>query len=147
MPPGNEDRTERATPKRSAEARERGQVGPRADLNSADVLIGGLLAISIVGPKVVTATANAMTQIFSDISRPHNVISGAGFHGLMMLVAKTVLVTVAPIGGICLFAGVALNVLQIGLRFTPKALQPSFSAINPINGFKNLFSSRTTFNL
>jgi flagellar biosynthesis protein FlhB len=147
MPPGNEDRTERATPKRRAEARERGQVGRSADLNSAGVLIGGLLAISIVGPKVVTATANAMTQIFSDISRPHNVISGAGFHGLMMLVAKTLLVTVAPIGGICLLAGVALNVLQIGLRFTPKALQPSFNAINPINGFKNLFSSRTTFNL
>jgi flagellar biosynthesis protein FlhB len=56
-------------------------------------------------------------------------------------------VTIAPIAGICIFAAVALNVLQIGLRFTPKALQPSFNAINPINGFKNLFSSRTTFNL
>src|ERR1700744_2351208 len=120
MPPGNEDRTERATPKRRSEARERGQVGRSADLNSAGVLIGGLFAISLVGPKVVNATASGMTEIFSDIARPHNVISGAGFHGLMMLVAKTLLVTVAPIGGICLVARGALNVPQVGFRFRPE---------------------------
>jgi flagellar biosynthesis protein FlhB len=147
MPAGNEDRTERATPKRRSQARERGQVGRSADLNSAGVLIAGLFGVSLLGPKVVDATASAMTNIFGQISRPHNVISGAGFHGLMMLVGKTILVTVGPIAGICVLAGITLNVLQIGLRFSPKALQPSFSALNPINGFKNLFSSRTLFNL
>jgi flagellar biosynthetic protein FlhB len=147
MAQGGEDRTERATPKRRGEARDRGQAGRSADLTSAGVLIAGLVAVTIMAPKVMNATAGAMTNIFGQIARPHNVVSAAGLHGLLRLVENTLLKTVAPIAGICMAAGIALNLLQVGLRFTPRALQPSFSAISPINGFKNLFSARTTFNL
>jgi flagellar biosynthesis protein FlhB len=147
MPAGGDDRTERATPKRRQQARERGQVGRSMDLNSAGVLIAGLVAVLITGPKVVDAAGSAMTDIFAQIARPHNVVSGAGLHGLVMLTEKTLLTAIAPIAGLCLVAGIALNLLQVGFRFTPQALKPRFGAINPISGFKNLFSSRTTFNL
>jgi flagellar biosynthesis protein FlhB len=145
--PGGLDKTERATPKRREQARQRGQVGRSADLNSAGVLLAGLIGVLLMGPKIFNAAANAMTDIFQQISRPHNVVSGAGLHGLVMLTETTLLKTVAPIAGLCLVAGITLNVLQVGLRFTPHALQPRFGALNPVNGFKNLFSPRTTFNL
>lgn len=144
---GGDDKTERATPKRRDQARERGQVGRSADLTSAGVLIAGLFGVLLMGPKVISATANTMSDVFEQIARPHNVISGAGLHGLVMLCEKTLLVTVAPIAGLCLVAGLALNFLQVGLRFTPQVLRPRFSTLNPVTGFKNLFSPRTTFNL
>lgn len=147
MPPGNEDRTEAATPKRRGEARDRGQVARSPDLTSAGVLIAALFTISLMGPKVIAATSTAMTDIFALIARPHAAISGAGLHGLMMLAAKTLLLTIAPIAAACVLAGVALNLLQVGPRLTPKALKPSFSVLNPVSGFKNLFSSRSLFTL
>ncbi|HEX3802947.1 MAG TPA: flagellar biosynthesis protein FlhB [Solirubrobacteraceae bacterium] len=145
--PGGLDKTERATPKRRDQARQRGQVGRSTDLNSAGVLLAGLVGVLLMGPKVLDAAANAMTDIFEQISRPHNVVSGAGLHGLVTLTEKTLLKTVGPIAGLCVLAGVTLNLLQVGFRFTPQVLQPRFGALNPVSGFKNLFSSRTTFNL
>ncbi len=64
MAAGSLDRTERATPKRREEARERGQVGRSADLNSAGVLLAGLFGLLLMGPKVLNAAASAMTDIF-----------------------------------------------------------------------------------
>jgi flagellar biosynthetic protein FlhB len=111
------------------------------------VLLAGLVTVTLMAPKLVNATANAMTSIFGQVSRPHNAVSGAGLHGLLSLTESTLLKTVAPIAGACVFAGLALNVLQVGFRFSPRALRPSFGAVNPVSGFKNLFSPRTTFNL
>jgi flagellar biosynthetic protein FlhB len=144
---GGEDRTEKATPKRRGEAKAKGGGPKSADLNQAGVMMGGIIAVLLTGPKIVTATAAAMTQIFGDISRPHSVISGAGLHGLLMLVETTMLKTVAPVAGICVLGGVALNLLQGGLRFTPDKIRPSFGVLNPINGFKNLFSVKSVFTL
>ena len=144
---GGDDKTEKATPKRRSEAKEKGG-GPRsADLNQAGVMMAGLVGIMLMGPKMVAATASAMTEIFGEISRPQNVISGAGLHGLLMLVEKTLLKTVGPIAGICVLGGIALNLLQGGVRFTPKAITPKFAVLNPMNGFKNLFSPKSLFTL
>ncbi len=145
--PGTEDKTERATPKRREEARERGQVARSPDLTSAGVLGAGLFAVMLMAPKILQATGSAMTDIFGQISRPQNVVSDAGLHGLLKLCELTLIKSVAPIAALCLVAGVVLNVLQVGLRFSPKALRPRFSTINPINGFKNLFSVRSLFTL
>lgn len=144
---GADDRTEKATPKRRNQARDSGQSGRSADLNHAGVLMAGLIAVMMMAPKMLAASANAMTEIFGQISRPHNVMTAAGLHGLLALTETTLLKTVAPVAGICVAAGIGLNLLQVGLRFTPKALKPNFGVLNPAHGLKNLFSPRSTFNL
>jgi flagellar biosynthetic protein FlhB len=147
MAGGGEDRTEKATPKRRSQAKENGG-GPRsADLTQAGVMLTGLVGLMLTAPKVVGATAGAMREIFADISHPHAVITGAGLHGLMMLAETTLLKTVAPIAGFCVLGGIALNLLQVGLRFNPKAGRPKFGVLNPINGFKNLFNVKSLFTL
>lgn len=147
MAAGGDDRTEAPTPKRRGQAREKGQVARSSDLTQAGVLVAGLIGISIMAPKVVAATAAAMTSIFGQVARPQNVISGAGIHGLAGLVENTLLETIGPIAGMCLAGGIILNLLQVGLRYNPKALTPRFGAINPLTGLKNLFSPTSTFNL
>ena len=142
-----DDRTEKATSKRRGDARSKGQVARSTDLTSASVLMAGLAGVALIGPDVMRATAGAMTDIFGQIARPQNVYSGAGLHGLLTLTENTLLQTVAPIGGMCLAAAILINLLQVGLRFTPTALRPSFAALNPLTGFRNLFSLRSTFTL
>ena len=142
-----DDRTEKATPKRRGQAREKGQVARSLDLTNAGVLLAGLFGLMLMAPKVLAASASAMTSIFGQISRPHNVVSAAGLHGLLKLTETTVLKTVGPIAGICVAGGVVLNLLQVGIRFTPKSVRVNFSVLNPIHGFKTLFSPKSTVTL
>jgi flagellar biosynthetic protein FlhB len=147
MAGGSDDKTEKATPKRRGMARDKGQVARSMDLTSAGILLAGLFGVMLMGPKMLAATAGAMTDIFGQISRPHNVMSGAGLHGLLSLTESTLEKTVGPIAGMCVAAGLVLNLLQVGIRFTPKALRPSFGILNPVSGFKNLLSTKSLFTL
>jgi flagellar biosynthesis protein FlhB len=142
-----DDRTEKATPKRRGQAREKGQVARSMDLTNAGVLLAGLFGVMLMAPKVLAASASAMTSIFGQIARPHNVISGAGLHGLLKLTETTLLKTVGPIAGMCVAGGIVLNLLQVGIRFTPKSVRMNFSVLNPVNGLKTLLSPRSTVTL
>src|SRR5262249_59861319 len=46
----------------------------------------------------------------------------------------------APVVGAAAAAGVAANVLQVRLRFSPVALQPSLAKLNPLPGLKRIGS-------
>lgn len=144
---GHDDRTEKPTAKRRGQAREKGQVARSMDLTNAGVLLAGLFGVMLTAPKILASTANAMVQIFSQISRPQNLISGAGIHGLLKLTETTLLTTVGPIAGMCIAGGIVLNLLQVGIRFTPKSVRANFSVLNPVNGLKTLFSPRSLVTL
>jgi flagellar biosynthesis protein FlhB len=60
----HDDKTEKPTAKRKREARKKGQVAKSTDLNAALVLMGGLIAVTFMGPKVVSGVANAMRSAF-----------------------------------------------------------------------------------
>jgi len=138
----NDDRTEKPTGKRKAEARRKGQVAKSMDLNGGLVLVAGLIAISALGPAVVNGAAASMREVFALVATPGASTSGAGLNALEHLVMDTMLSTVAPIAGLCLAVGVMANVAQVGLRPHVHSLRPDFGRLNPINGVKNLFGSR-----
>ena len=56
---------------------------------------------------------------------------------------QTILMVGMPIMLIAMVTGVVLSYLQVGVLFTTKTLQPKLDKINPINGFKRLFSIRS----
>ncbi len=138
-------KTEKATPKRKGEARSQGNVAKSSDLNGAVVLVAGLAGVMLMGPKVVSGASSAMRTIFGQVSHPGQATSAAGLHALMELGLNTILTTVAPIAGMCLAAGVAVNVLQVGWKPTFQPLKPTFGKLNPLMGFKNLFGPRMPF--
>src|SRR5581483_2175204 len=119
-PMADPDKTENATPKRRNEARRDGNVAKSTDMNSAVVLAAGLVGLSFIGPKVVAGVSDAMRNIFGQISHPGAATTAAGLHALMQVGLTTILTAVAPIAGMCLFAGVASNVAQVGLKPTFK---------------------------
>ena len=78
----NDDKTEKPTAKRKKEARKKGQVAKSTDLNGALVLLGGLIAVSAMGPAVVSGVAASMRSAFGQIARPDSITSAAGLNGL-----------------------------------------------------------------
>jgi flagellar biosynthetic protein FlhB len=136
------DKTEKPTPKRKTEARKRGQVAKSTDLNGSVVLVAGLVGLTAVGPSIVSGISGSMRSTFQDISHPGDYTTAAGLHELFSAGMHTILTTVAPIAGLCMAAGVIVNVAQVSFRPTAQAIKPDFKKINPVTGFKNVFGIR-----
>jgi flagellar biosynthetic protein FlhB len=133
-----EDRTEKATPKRRADARAKGQVAKSADLTGAGVLIASLIALSVFAPHMGRETEAAMRGALALISTP-DVVNHEGISTLLLETGRSAFFAVAPIAAVCLVVGVALNVLQVGLKPSPKAMKPDPKKLDPFKGAKNIF--------
>jgi flagellar biosynthesis protein FlhB len=132
------EKTEKATPKKRKEAREKGQVARSTDLQGAVVLIAGIVAIGSAGPALVQRMGGVMRGAIEQMSDP-SIVSKQGIGLLMMSAGKATLLAVAPIALACMLAGIAASVGMVGFRPSGKALKPDFRRINPLSGAKNLF--------
>lgn len=132
------EKTEKATPKKRREAREKGQVARSVDLQGAVVLFAGIVAIGSAGPGLVQRMGDVMRGAIVQISDP-GIVSKQGIGLLMMSAGKAAALAVAPIALACTLAGVAASVGMVGFRPSGKALKPDFRRINPLSGAKNLF--------
>ena len=133
-----EERTEKATPKHRKRAREKGQVARSADLSGSLVLVAGLGAVSVTAPAIAEAGAASFRAILGDVAHPARATSAAGLSELMHSATSTIILTVAPIAGICLLAALAGGAAQVGGRPRIQSLKPDFRRLNPASGLKNL---------
>jgi flagellar biosynthetic protein FlhB len=140
-----DDRTEKPTPKRRNEARKKGQVAKSADLNGALVLLAGLFAISLLGPKSVGVMETSMREGLANVADPHALMTGAGLGSLFSATLRSVALGLGPLAAVCLAAGVLANVGQVGIRPATHALKPDPKKLNPVAGAKNLFGMRMFF--
>jgi flagellar biosynthetic protein FlhB len=69
------------------------------------------------------------------------------FIGILSRMMFNAISVLFPILGAAVLAGIAINLMQVGFLFTTKPLGVKFSKINPINGFKRMFSTRTLVDL
>jgi flagellar biosynthesis protein FlhB len=134
-----ENKTEKATPKKRAEARKKGQVARSQDINGAVVMIASVLALSAFGPGMYQRMADATVGILDLIKEP-SVVDRKGIGQLFMEIGGHVLGGIAPIVIVCAIAGVAANVFQVGFKPSFKAVTPDFKKLNPASGLKQLVS-------
>jgi len=140
-----EDRTEKATPKHRKRAREKGQVARSHDLGGSLVVVAGLFALAIMGPRIVDAGASMLRGMFGEIAESGQATTGAGLGQLMHSALSTIALAVAPVAGACILAGVLAGVAQVGFKPTPQALKPDFRRINPASGVRNLLGPNAAF--
>ncbi len=140
------DKTEKATPKKRADARKKGQVAKSMDLNGAVVLLAGLLALSAFGPGLLQRIGDATRRILHLVSTP-SVVGQEGLGTVMGEVGRATLLAVAPIAVACLVAGVLASILQVGLKPSAHVLKPDPKKINPLSGAKQIFGKHALFEL
>ncbi len=139
------DKTEKATPKRRNDARQKGNVAKSQDLNGAVVLMAGLLAMSLLGPHVVGTMDAALREGFARAAEPQQMMTAAGLGSLFLSTATSILLGVGPIAAVCMVAGVLANLGQVGLKPATKALVPDPKRLNPASGIKNIFGPKMFF--
>jgi flagellar biosynthesis protein FlhB len=138
------EKTEKATPKKRKEARQRGQVARSQDLQGAIVLLAGIIALGASGPAMVQRMADVMRQGIAQMSSP-DVVSKKGIGLLLQHAGEAALLAVAPIAVACVLAGVVTSAGMVGLKPSGKALKPDAKRISPVSGFKNLFGPNALF--
>jgi flagellar biosynthesis protein FlhB len=131
------DKTEKATPKKRREARQKGQVARSTDLQGAVVLLAGIVALGSAGPGMVQRMADVMRSGIAQMSSPE-VVSKKGIGVLLSHAGEAALLAVAPIAVACVLAGVATSVGMVGLKPSAKALAPDAKRMNPVSGLKNI---------
>jgi flagellar biosynthetic protein FlhB len=134
------DRTESATPYRRREARRKGQVAKSVEVNSAVIMLATFWLLTITVPLSYQAITTLMKQTFNGLSTIDITLTALKSQGLV--IAGLLVQATAPLALSLLVIGVVANLGQVGLLLSPQALQPDFNKVNPLNGFKRLFSPR-----
>lgn len=134
------ERTEAATPRRRQEARQKGQIAKSVEINSAAILLAAFWLISVTGPRFIESLRMLMQHSFSALSTPE--ITFNTLHTASLTIGGIMVQTVGPLVLTLMVVGVAANLVQVGFLFSPQALQPDPGHINPLNGFRRIFSER-----
>ncbi|PAB61254.1 flagellar biosynthesis protein FlhB [Anaeromicrobium sediminis] len=135
------EKTEKATPKRRKEARDKGQVLKSKEINTAFVLLVVFVALKFLGSYIYTNIATFTKNMLFEIQYVDDFTIKTAT-ALSINVIVKILQIFMPIAGIALVTGLACNYMQIGFLFTTKSLKFDLNKINPISGFKRLFSIR-----
>lgn len=141
MPDDMGDKTEPATPRRKSEARERGQIAKSPDLTSAILLVGGMICLKVLAPRTMAALMkclkdNLLLREPGDAAAT-DIVAVIGSVGMIALAAT------GPILLVLFLLALFANFYQVGLLFTLHPLEPKLEKLNPITGFKRIFSAKT----
>lgn len=137
------EKTEKATPKRRKEAREKGQVLQSKEINSALILLFTFLALFLLGKSIFHSLRLFTHNIFISTVNTEDLFTVNGIHKMFMLLITVAAKLVIPLMGVAFLVGLLCSYTQVGFLFTTKTLEIKFDRINPINGFKKIFSKKT----
>ena len=137
------DATEKATPKRRREARERGQIARSQDVGGSAIFIAIVVALHVGFLAAIDAGGQAfMVALTHAGSRDELTTRSVGGMFVSALMPYAPLLAMAFASALVL--AVVANVLQFGLLFSPQLVAPKFSKLNPLAGFKRIFFSLQT---
>lgn len=139
-----QERTEQATPRKRKQAREKGTVAKSQDLTSSIVLVMLAFMLPAMG---ATLAAGLMQSMKTGLD-----VSALGLQTGDLLqslwnTAKPAIVAGLPLAFVSLIVGTTISFMQVGFHPSIEPLAPKFERINPLAGFKRLFSKQAAFEL
>ena len=140
-----DDKTEEATDKKLSDARKKGQIAKSKDVGLAVALVVCTMLI-LIATSLIGSTLKDVMQYYlqGGILQEVNEISlGTITMNFLLKAAICVLPVIIPIA----LAGVIGSMAQVGFLVTSEPLKPKLNKLNPINGFKNMFSKKTFIDL
>lgn len=145
------EKTEPATAKKLREAREDGKVAKSKELNSAFQLIVLFLVLKVF----ISYIGEGLMENFSQVYNKMHAVLRSSVQGLQVSTVTGLinhgLILSMKVMAPFLILGFAISVLgdmvQISWKVTGKPLKPKFSKMNPLNGFKRIFSKDSVFEL
>ncbi|MCL6477601.1 MAG: flagellar biosynthesis protein FlhB [Peptococcaceae bacterium] len=140
-----QEKTEQPTPRKLQEARKKGQVAKSRDLSSAVVLMAAVGFFYAISQDVVNSLERHLSWYFANcfsFGLPDQNLYWVLVQGIweMCLIFAPVLLIVVS-------SAILSNVMQGGFLLAPAAINARMDRINPLEGFKRIFSVNSLFEL
>jgi flagellar biosynthetic protein FlhB len=137
------DLTEQATPHKLAEARKKGSVARSMDFTATAMMAALVVTVYASGPDALRRVLVMQQKMLAGAGRQQWTVEAvAAWMGQLLTGMLHVL---GPLFLTLMVVAVIGNVAQTGLIFSLHPLQPDLERINPMAGFKRVFSMRTLF--
>lgn len=137
----NQEKTEKATPKKRQEARKKGQVAKSTDLPAALILLFVSASFLMLGDFYKSRINGMFGGLFQDWLTME--LTAENVMELFLNITQQMLLMLLPIFAIVVVIGVIGNVIQFGFLLTGEPLKLKLEKLNPIEGFKRIFSMRS----
>nr|WP_321402445.1 flagellar biosynthesis protein FlhB [uncultured Desulfobacter sp.] len=141
-PEGGGEKTENASGRKLGKARDEGQVAKSQEIPSVFIVLAGITALYATAPFfyqncVEVFRHNFMFERALELNR-------SDLTNMLIYHAKKIFLMCLPVFAVVCFISVVSNIAQVGFHISWKVLEPKFTKLNPINGFKSKFSSSST---
>lgn len=142
-----EEKTEKPTPKKVKESREKGQVLQSREVNSAFLLMGSFATISLFSKFIGSSIKRTTIYVYENYLNLNYSFDVESITKLTAIVLLNILLIALPIMAVSFLISIISGYSQVGYLFTTKTLEIKFSKLNPIEGFKKLFSLKSLVEL
>jgi flagellar biosynthetic protein FlhB len=137
---GTGEKTEEASPQKLKQARDKGQVAKSQDAIQA---LSFVIVFSVTALTLSSTTEKLREFLYSALDSAVRrgddlpTVLDVAYEGLWMVLKCSL-----PVLGAGFVAALAANYIQVGFIFTAEPLKPDVKKLNPVDGFKNLFSKK-----
>jgi len=133
----DQEKTEEPTSKKIEDSKKEGNVPKSAEVSGAAVLFFSSLYLLFFADSLFLEIQRSMYYIYSFIGEE---VDGRTFYTIVTTVISSIMFSMIPLFFIVLFCALIFNVMQFGFIITPVKLE--LQKIDPISGFKNVFSMK-----
>ncbi len=143
------EKTEKATKKRKEKAREEGQIARSNEINIAFSVIMLFAVLYTIWDRFVESASGMVEKYLSSgfLAQTSVVLNKETVMHVYRDALTDGLRIIWPILLLAMLIGILVHVMQTGFLLTAKTLKPKLSRINPLEGLKRIFSSRTLVEL
>ncbi|MFS0637494.1 flagellar biosynthesis protein FlhB [Mesobacillus foraminis] len=139
------EKTEKASPKKRQDSRKKGQVAKSQDVNTAVGLLSVFLFLMFFGPFITQHLLKLLRHTFQEYMLLD--VTENNVEMVMMEIFAEIGYILGPVLLIALIGAAAANYAQVGILFSSEGLQMKLEKLNPITGFKRIFSIRALVEL
>jgi flagellar biosynthetic protein FlhB len=140
------EKTEAPTPRRLQEARNDGNVARSTDLTAALMLLGGIVALQMLGTHMYDGLSTA-TRVLLMAEHSPNPTRVEGVGEMTYYSAYMFATSLGPMAIAVAAVGLLASLGQVGFLLTAKPLEPNFGKLSPLKGIANLFKLRAVMRL
>jgi type III secretion protein U len=138
MSESSSEKTEEATPKKLRDARKQGQVAKSQDVVTATLVLSVFCVIKWSWEDFL----QSMIDLINYITYYYDAPFSFAVYEIMTAVLIKMAKLLAPLLLTVIIMAIAANFFQIGFLFAPEAIMPKLEKLNPIEGFKKIFSKK-----
>jgi flagellar biosynthetic protein FlhB len=142
-----DNRTEKPTPKKRRETREKGEVRKSTELNAAITLLALFASLNALKSYIGNKTVSVFTELYQSVNPKEGSLDLGYIRQYFLKVIVSIFLIVGPVLAVSFVLALCVNYLQFGFLFSTKALKPQFSRLNPIKGLKRMISSKSLVEL